>query len=68
LRSSIKAIHAGQTPDPATDAIMAPVNLNSAYVQEAPDRQHKGYEYSRTGSPTRSAIEDSLAALEAGYA
>jgi cystathionine beta-lyase/cystathionine gamma-synthase len=58
------AIHAGQTPDPATGAIMTPIYQTSTYVQSAP-ANHKGYEYSRTDNPTRKALEDCLAALEA---
>ncbi|NUN13631.1 MAG: cystathionine gamma-synthase [Myxococcales bacterium] len=57
------AIHAGQTPDPSTGAIMTPVYLTSTYVQESPG-VHKGYEYSRTANPTRTALEHCLAALE----
>jgi cystathionine gamma-lyase len=58
-----RAVHAGQSPDPATGAIMTPVYLTSTYVQEWPDR-HKGYDYSRTVHPTRRALEANLAALE----
>jgi cystathionine beta-lyase/cystathionine gamma-synthase len=58
------AIHAGQAPDPATGAIMTPIYQTSTYVQEDVGR-HKGYEYSRTGNPTRTALESCLAALEA---
>src|SRR5437762_2710102 len=57
------AIHAGQSPDPTTGAIMTPIYQTSTYVQAAP-AQHKGYEYSRTDNPTRKALEDCLAALE----
>ena len=57
------AVHAGQSPDPATGAIMTPVYLTSTYVQEWPDK-HKGYDYARTVHPTRSALEANLAALE----
>ena len=57
------AIHAGQSPDPTTGAIMTPIYQTSTYVQAAPAR-HKGYEYSRTDNPTRKALEDCLAALE----
>jgi cystathionine gamma-lyase len=60
-----RAIHAGQSPDPTTGAIMTPVYLTSTYVQESPG-VHKGYEYSRTGNPTRKAYEDCLASLEGG--
>lgn len=58
------AIHAGQSPDSATGAIMTPIYQTSTYVQAAP-AEHKGYEYSRTDNPTRKALEDCLAALEA---
>ncbi len=60
-----RAIHAGQTPDPTTGAIMTPVYLTSTYVQQSPG-QHKGYEYSRSGNPTRRALEDCMADLEGG--
>jgi cystathionine gamma-lyase len=59
------AIHAGQAPDPTTGAIMTPVYLTSTYVQAGPGK-HKGYEYSRTGNPTRRALEECVAALEGG--
>jgi cystathionine gamma-lyase len=57
------AIHAGQSPDPTTGAIMTPVYLTSTYVQDGPGK-HKGFEYSRTHNPTRFALQDCLAALE----
>ncbi len=57
------AIHAGQSPDPTTGAIMTPVYLTSTYVQDGPG-VHKGFEYSRTRNPTRDALEGCLAALE----
>ncbi|MCJ7535048.1 MAG: cystathionine gamma-synthase [Anaerolineales bacterium] len=57
------AIHAGQDPDATTGAVMTPIYQTSTYAQEAVG-QHKGYEYSRTGNPTRTALETSLAALE----
>ena len=59
------AIHAGQSPDPSTGAIMTPIYQSSTFVQEAVGK-HKGYEYSRTGNPTRTVLEDCLAALEDG--
>src|SRR5574339_173554 len=59
------AIHAGQSPDPTTGAIMTPVYLTSTYAQESPG-VHKGYEYSRTQNPTREALEAAVAALEDG--
>ena len=60
-----RAIHAGQPPDPATEAIMPPVYLTSTFVQDAPG-VHKGYDYARTGNPTRTALQDNLASLEGG--
>jgi len=62
-----KSIHAGQEPDPATGAIITPVYATSTYVQEGPG-QHKGYEYSRSGNPTRAALEACIASLEEGEA
>jgi cystathionine gamma-lyase len=59
------AIHAGQEADPATGATVTPIYATSTYTQEAPG-QHKGYEYSRSGNPTRTALEACLAALEGG--
>ena len=59
------AIHAGQSPDPTTGAIMTPVYMTSTYVQAGPG-EHKGYEYSRTQNPTRHALQDCVAALEGG--
>ena len=59
------AIHAGQTPDPTTGAIMTPVYLTSTYVQTGPG-EHKGFEYTRSHNPTRYALQDCLAALEGG--
>src|SRR5437870_8612997 len=60
-----RAIHAGQEPDPATGATIVPIYATSTYTQAAPG-QHKGYEYSRSGNPTRTALESCLAALEGG--
>jgi len=59
------AIHAGQSPDPTTGAIMTPIYATSTYVQESPG-EHKGFEYSRTQNPTRMAYERCVAALEGG--
>jgi cystathionine gamma-lyase len=59
------AIHAGQPPDPATGATVVPIYATSTYTQEAPGK-HKGYEYSRSANPTRTALEECLAALEGG--
>jgi len=58
-----RAIHVGQEPDVATGATIVPIYQTSTYTQEAPGR-NKGYEYSRTGNPTRSALEECVAALE----
>ncbi|MDX1901580.1 MAG: PLP-dependent aspartate aminotransferase family protein [Gammaproteobacteria bacterium] len=60
-----RVIHAGQTPDPATGAVMTPIYATSTYVQTSPG-QHKGYEYSRTKNPTRNAFEQCVANLESG--
>jgi cystathionine gamma-lyase len=60
-----RAIHAGQDADPATGATVVPIYATSTYTQAAPG-QHKGYEYSRSGNPTRAALETCLAALEGG--
>jgi cystathionine beta-lyase/cystathionine gamma-synthase len=59
------AIHAGQEPDPTSGAVMTPIVLSSTFAQHGPG-QHKGYEYSRSGNPTRRALEGCLAALEGG--
>lgn len=60
-----RAIHAGQSPDPVTGAVMTPVYFSSTYAQESPG-QHKGYEYSRSHNLTRFSLERNLAALEGG--
>ncbi|HMM23167.1 MAG TPA: cystathionine gamma-synthase [Selenomonadales bacterium] len=64
---STKAIHAGQEPDPATGAIITPIYATSTFVQESPGK-HKGYDYSRSGNPSRAALEECIAALEEGSA
>ncbi len=58
-----KAIHAGQSPDPSTGAIMTPIFQTSTYVQASPGK-HQGYAYARGKNPTRTALEDCIAALE----
>jgi cystathionine gamma-synthase len=58
-----RAIHDGQEPDPTTGAIVTPVYLTSTFVQEQVG-VHKGYEYSRSGNPTRTALQECLASLE----
>lgn len=60
-----KLIHAGVEPDPTTGAIMTPIYQTSTYVQAAPG-DHKGYEYARTQNPTRTALQNALAAIENG--
>ncbi len=62
---STRAIHAGQEADAATGATVVPIYATSTFTQEAPGK-HKGYEYSRTGNPTRAALETCLASLEGG--
>ena len=65
MKFATKTIHAGQQPDKSTGAIMTPIYQTSTYIQESPG-QHNGYEYSRTGNPTRSALERNIAELESG--
>ncbi|SHO62991.1 cystathionine beta-lyase [Algoriphagus zhangzhouensis] len=65
MKFGTKAIHAGVEPDPSTGAIMTPIYQTSTYVQKSPG-DHLGYEYSRTHNPTRTALQNSLAALENG--
>src|SRR5438552_7069923 len=62
---STRAIHAGQDADPATGATVVPIYATSTYTQAGPG-DHKGYEYSRSGNPTRTALEACLASLEGG--
>ena len=64
-RFSTICIHAGQTPDEGTGAIITPIFQTSTYVQEELGR-HKGYEYARTQNPTRAALEANVAAIEGG--
>ena len=65
MKFGTKAIHAGLEPDSATGAIMTPIYQTSTYVQDGIGN-HKGYEYSRTGNPTRNALEANLAGIENG--
>lgn len=60
-----KAVHAGERPDPESGALSTPIYQTSTYVQQSPG-VHKGYEYGRTGNPTREALEKKIAALENG--
>lgn len=65
MKFGTKAIHAGIEPDSATGAVMTPIYQTSTYAQSSPG-VHKGYEYARTGNPTRTVLENNLAALENG--
>ena len=65
MRFGTKVIHAGLAPDPATGAVMTPIYQTSTYHQKTPG-EHKGFQYSRSGNPTRKALEDNLAALGNG--
>ncbi len=67
LGFATRTIHAGQSPDPSTGAVMPPIYATSTYVQDSPG-VHKGYEYSRTQNPTRMAYERCIADLESGTA
>ena len=60
---STRAVHVGQGPDPATGAVVQPIHLATTFAQQGVGR-HQGYEYSRSGNPTRSALEECLAGLE----
>jgi len=62
---STRAIHAGQKPDPTTGAVVVPIYQTSTFAQDAVGK-HRGYEYARTGNPTRAALETCIAALEGG--
>src|SRR6201990_2649548 len=61
-----KAIHAGYRPDPATGAVNAPIFASSTFAQDGVGGLRGGFEYARTGNPTRSALETSLAVFEEG--
>ena len=62
---STRAVHAGQEPDRSTGAVVVPIYQTSTFAQEAVGK-HRGYEYSRTGNPTRAALEQCIASLEGG--
>jgi cystathionine gamma-lyase len=64
-RFETRSIHAGQEPDEETGAVMPPIYATSTYAQDGPG-EHRGYEYSRTGNPTRTDLEENLASLENG--
>jgi len=65
MKFSTRAIHAGQEPDPTTGSVMTPIYQTSTYAQ-AGLGEHKGFEYSRSGNPTRAALEACMASLEEG--
>lgn len=65
-RFATRAIHAGQSPDPSTGAIVTPIYATSTYVQASPG-EHRGFEYARSQNPTRFAYEDCVADLEGGH-
>ena len=62
------AIHAGQTPDPTTGAVIPPIHLSTTYLQDGIGGLRNGYEYGRSGNPTRTALQEQLAALEGAFA
>ncbi|MFI9012376.1 cystathionine gamma-synthase [Actinosynnema sp. NPDC053489] len=61
-----RAIHAGQDPDPTTGSVIVPIHATSTYAQDGVGGLRGGFEYSRTGNPTRAALEECLASLEGG--
>ena len=63
MHFNTKVIHAGIKPDPATGAIMTTIYQTTTFVQSSPG-EHKGYEYARAHNPTRTVLQDNLAALE----
>ena len=63
-----RAIHAGQDPDPLTGSIAVPIYQTSTYAQDVVGETRGGYDYSRAGNPTRTALEQALASLEGGRA
>ena len=65
MKFSTKAIHLGQDPDPATGAVITPIYQTTTFAQEAPG-VNKGYDYTRSGNPTRTALETVLASMEGG--
>lgn len=65
MKFNTKTIHGNQKHDPSTGAVMPPIYQTSTYAQKSPG-QHKGFEYSRTGNPTRTALENAFASLENG--
>ncbi|MDQ4039436.1 MAG: cystathionine gamma-synthase [Actinomycetota bacterium] len=66
MKFETAAIHAGQAPDPVTGSVVIPIHQTSTYAQDGVGGLRSGYEYSRTGNPTRTALETCLAALDGG--
>ena len=66
MKFETAAIHAGQAPDPVTGSVVVPIHQTSTYAQDGVGGLRSGYEYSRTGNPTRTALETCLAALDGG--
>jgi len=66
MKFETAAIHAGQEPDPITGSVVVPIHQTSTYAQDGVGGLRSGYEYSRTGNPTRTALETCLAALDGG--
>ncbi|MGI8651242.1 MAG: cystathionine gamma-synthase [Geodermatophilaceae bacterium] len=66
MKFETAAIHAGQEPDPVTGSVVVPIHQTSTYAQDGVGGLRSGYEYSRTGNPTRTALETCLAALDGG--
>ena len=63
MKFNTKTIHGGQSLDPSNNAVMPPIYQTSTYAQKSPG-DHKGYEYSRTHNPTRTALERAFASIE----
>ena len=63
-----RAIHAGQEPDPGTGAVVVPIYQTSTFAQDQVGVTRAGYDYSRAGNPTRTALETAIASLEGGTA
>jgi cystathionine beta-lyase/cystathionine gamma-synthase len=67
MKFETRAIHVGQQPDPSTGATIPPLYISSTYTQQAPG-VHRGYDYARSGNPTRAGLEENLASIEGGEA
>ncbi len=66
LGVATRAIHAGQTPDPTTGAVVTPIFMTSTFKQDGVGEMRNGYDYSRSVNPTRTAFDEQLAAVEGG--